>query len=62
MRVGSKSSTGPANAGYAGSSFRERSRCCDERLRERLVQLAREKPRYDYRRFQGADGARWRTH
>ena len=34
------------------SSFRYRSRRNDERLRERLVTLAREKPRYGYRRLQ----------
>lgn len=32
-------------------SFRYRSRRCDEPLRERLVELAREKPRYGYRRL-----------
>jgi putative transposase len=36
----------------AVSSFRYRSRRNDERLRERLVTLAREKPRYGYRRLQ----------
>jgi len=36
----------------AVSSFRYRSRRSDELLRERLVRLAREKPRYGYRRLQ----------
>jgi putative transposase len=36
----------------AMSSFRYQSRRCDEPLRERLVRLAREKPRYGYRRLQ----------
>ena len=33
------------------SSFRYRPRQTDEALRERLVELAREKPRYKYRRL-----------
>src|SRR5271168_2822359 len=36
----------------AVSSYRYRSRRSDESLRERLVRLAREKPRYGYRRLQ----------
>jgi putative transposase len=36
----------------AVSSFRYRSSRSDEALRERLVKLAREKPRYGYRRLQ----------
>ena len=36
----------------AVSSFRYRSRRSDELLREQLVRLAREKPRYGYRRLQ----------
>jgi putative transposase len=36
----------------AVSSFRYQSRRSDQRLRERLVELAREKPRYGYRRLQ----------
>jgi putative transposase len=36
----------------AVSSFRYQSRGCDEFLRERLVRLAREKPRCGYRRLQ----------
>lgn len=35
----------------AVSSFRYRSRRSDEELRERLVELAREKPRFGYRRL-----------
>lgn len=35
----------------AVSSYRYRSRRCDEGLRTRLVELAREKPRYGYRRL-----------
>jgi putative transposase len=38
--------------GMAVSSYRYRSRRSDESLRERLVRLAREKPRYGYRRLQ----------
>jgi putative transposase len=36
----------------AVSSFRYQARRSDQRLRERLVELAREKPRYGYRRLQ----------
>ncbi len=36
----------------AVSSFRYEARRSDERLRDRLVELAREKPRYGYRRLQ----------
>jgi hypothetical protein len=36
----------------AVSSFRYRARRSDERLRDQLVELAREKPRYGYRRLQ----------
>jgi putative transposase len=36
----------------AVSSYRYRSRRSDEALREKLVRLAREKPRYGYRRLQ----------
>jgi transposase InsO family protein len=36
----------------AVSSFRYQARRSDERLRERLVELAREKPRYGYLRLQ----------
>jgi transposase InsO family protein len=36
----------------AVSSYRYRSRRSDESLREQLVRLAREKPRYGYRRLQ----------
>jgi putative transposase len=36
----------------AVSSYRYRSRRSDELLREKLVRLAREKPRYGYRRLQ----------
>ena len=36
----------------AVSSFRYESRRSDERLRDRLVELAREKARYGYRRLQ----------
>jgi putative transposase len=36
----------------AVSSFRYQSKRSDQRLRERLVELAREKPRYGYRRLQ----------
>jgi len=36
----------------AVSSFRCRARRWDERLRDQLVELAREKPRYGYRRLQ----------
>lgn len=36
----------------AVSSYRYRTRRCNESLRERLVRLAREKPRYGYRRLQ----------
>ena len=36
----------------AVSSFRYSSRRPDESLREKLVRLAREKPRYGYRRLQ----------
>jgi putative transposase len=36
----------------AVNSFRYRSQRSDELLRERLVFLAREKPRYGYRRLQ----------
>jgi putative transposase len=36
----------------AVSSFRYQSRRCDEQLRELLVKLSREKPRYGYRRLQ----------
>ena len=36
----------------AVSSFRYRSRRSDVELRERLVELARAKPRYGYRRLQ----------
>jgi putative transposase len=36
----------------AVSSFRYQSKRSDQRLRERLLQLAREKPRYGYRRLQ----------
>ena len=32
------------------STFRYRSSRCDRALREKLVQLAREKPRFGYRR------------
>jgi hypothetical protein len=35
----------------AVSSFRYQSLRNDESLRERLISLAREKPRYDYRRL-----------
>jgi putative transposase len=45
----------------AVSSFRYESRRCDQRFRERLVELAREKPRYGYRRLQvlmARDGVR----
>ena len=38
--------------GIAVSSYRYRSRRSDESLREKLVRLAREKPRYGYRRLQ----------
>jgi putative transposase len=38
--------------GIAGSSFRYRARRSDEGLRARLVELAREKPRFGYRRLQ----------
>ncbi len=38
--------------GIAVSSYRYRSRRSDESLREQLVRLAREKPRYGYRRLQ----------
>src|SRR6202167_3917255 len=38
--------------GMAVSSYRYRSRRSDESLREKLVRLAREKPRYGYRRLQ----------
>jgi hypothetical protein len=38
--------------GMAVSSYRYRSRRSDESLRERLVRLAREQPRYGYRRLQ----------
>jgi hypothetical protein len=34
------------------ASYRYRSRRSDESLREKLVRLAREKPRYGYRRLQ----------
>lgn len=37
--------------GIAVSSFRYRSVRNDEHLRERLVELARDKPRYGYRRL-----------
>jgi hypothetical protein len=36
----------------AVSSYRYRSRRSDESLRKKLVRLAREKPRYGYRRLQ----------
>jgi putative transposase len=36
----------------AVSSFRYRSRRSDEDLKEKLARLAREKPRYGYRRLQ----------
>ena len=36
----------------AVSSYRYQRRRCDERLRTRLVELAREKPRFGYRRLQ----------
>jgi putative transposase len=36
----------------AVSSFRYRTRRCDQRLQEQLLNLAREKPRYGYRRLQ----------
>ena len=36
----------------AVSSYRYQSRRSDESLREKLVRLAREKPRYGYRRLQ----------
>jgi putative transposase len=36
----------------AVSSFRYRTRRSDQRLQEQLVKLAREKPRYGYRRLQ----------
>lgn len=45
----------------AVSSFRYRSRRSDEALRERLVELARKKPRFGYRRLQvllGGSGER----
>jgi putative transposase len=38
--------------GIAVSSYRYRSRRSDESLREKLVRLSREKPRYGYRRLQ----------
>ncbi len=38
--------------GIAVSSYRYRSRRSDESLREQLVRLARENPRYGYRRLQ----------
>jgi putative transposase len=37
--------------GMAASSYRYRRRRCDEELRARLVELAREKPRFGYRRL-----------
>ena len=37
--------------GMAVSSYRYRTRRCDEELRIRLVELAREKPRFGYRRL-----------
>ncbi len=37
--------------GMAASSYRYRTTRCDEELRERLVELAREKPRFGYRRL-----------
>jgi putative transposase len=47
--------------GMAGSSFRYRATRSDEALRTRLVELAREKPRFGYRRLRvllERDGAR----
>jgi putative transposase len=38
--------------GMAVSSYRYRTTRCDEELRTRLVELAREKPRFGYRRLQ----------
>jgi putative transposase len=38
--------------GMAGSSYRYRTTRCDDELRTRLVELAREKPRFGYRRLQ----------
>src|SRR5258708_4054127 len=37
--------------GVAGSSYRYRTTRCDDELRTRLVELAREKPRFGYRRL-----------
>ena len=37
--------------GMAASSYRYRTTRCDEELRARLVELAREKPRFGYRRL-----------
>ena len=37
--------------GMAASSYRYRTTRCDEELRRRLVELAREKPRFGYRRL-----------
>src|SRR5260370_6917874 len=38
--------------GMAVSSYRYRTTGCDDELRTRLVELAREKPRFGYRRLQ----------
>src|SRR5208282_5537903 len=37
--------------GMAASSYRYRTTRCDDELRTRLVELAREKPRFGYRRL-----------
>jgi putative transposase len=58
MRAGFGGSLKSANAGLCGllsiavSSYRYRSRRSDDLLREKLLRLAREKPRYGYRRLQ----------
>jgi putative transposase len=57
MRAGCRRSFAAASAGSAGlllvapSSYRYQARGSDETLRDRVVELARQKPRYGYRRL-----------
>ena len=43
------------------STFRYRSSRCDAELRDKLIELAREKPRLGYRRLHILFATRWRT-
>ena len=47
--------------GMAVASYRYRTTRSDEPLRTQLVELAREKPRFGYRRLHGVTGSHGRT-